>query len=105
MSKDQKPRKDQPVSVEISYCQCLGIYHYKRSDGDEYFWDNDKLEQTLTVYLGQGKTKDAEFMARLTTAARETPHKLLTFGADGKCVVGEPVIPDWVAELSTEKKG
>jgi hypothetical protein len=70
-----KGQKDQMVSVEISYCPCLGIYHYRRSDGDEWFWDNDKLEHTLTVYLGQGKAKDAEYMARLTTAARETPHK------------------------------
>jgi hypothetical protein len=102
MSKDEK--KSQEVTVEISYCPGLGVYHYRRSDGDEYFWDNDKLEQTLTVYLSQGKTRDADFMARLTTAARETPHKILVFGSDGKCSVRDPVIPDWVPKPSSDSR-
>jgi hypothetical protein len=95
-------RKDGAVRVEISYCPCLGIYHYVRSDGSEYFWDNDKLEQTLSVYLKDGKARDAEFMARLTTAARETPHKVLVFDESGKCEVRDAVIPAWVSELSSD---
>jgi hypothetical protein len=105
MSKGQMAGREQggrDVVVEISYCPCLGTYHYKRSDGEEYFWDNDKLEQTLTYYLTQGKARDAEFMARLTTAARETPHKVLVFDGAGKCEVREPVVPAWVAELASE---
>jgi hypothetical protein len=101
----ESEKKSQDVSVEISYCPCLGIYHYWRSDGDEYFWDNDKLEQTLTVYITDGKMRDADFMARLTTAARATPHKILVFGSDGKCSVRDPVIPDWVPKpLSDGRK-
>lgn len=87
--------------VEISYCPCLGIYHYKRSDGDDFSFDNEKLEQILAGYLSQGKSRDAEYMARLTTGARETPHKVLVFDEKGKCEVREPVIPEWVSELSS----
>ena len=34
------------MEVQISYCSELGIYHYVRTDGDEFFFDNDKLEQS-----------------------------------------------------------
>jgi hypothetical protein len=97
-------KKNQSVSVEIAYCPCLGFYHYKRDDGDEFFWDNDKLEQTLEAYLRMGKMVDAEFMARLTTASRETPHKILKFDGNGKCEVRDAVIPDWVPKPSSGVK-
>ncbi len=100
MSEQKEVKK---ISVEISYCPCLGIYHYRRSDGDDFSFDNDKLEQILSGYLSQGKTRDAEYMARLTTGARETPHKVLVFDASGKCEVREPVVPAWVSELSKDE--
>lgn len=107
MSVEKRVSGDKKVTVEISYCPSMGIYHYRRTGvagaEDEYFFDNPKLEQTLSVYLKDGKVKDAEFMARLTTAARETPHKILVFGAEGTCEVREPVLPEWVAELAVEK--
>ena len=102
---DKPAVSDKKLSLEISYCPRIGIYHYRRTGGDEFFWDNDKLEKTLEGYLAQGKALDAEFMARITTAARETPHKVLVFDSDGKCEVREPVIPSWVAELSTDAPG
>ena len=84
------------LRVEISYCPELGLYHYKRSDGDEFFWDNEKLEQTLSVYIKEGKTRDAEFMAKLTTDAREKPHKIVVFHGDGSCEIKDPTVPEWV---------
>ena len=70
------------MAVQISYCSDLGIYHYVRTDGDEFFFDDDKLEQSIAVYLSQGKNVDAEFMALLTADARKYPHKILIY-ADG----------------------
>jgi hypothetical protein len=106
MSSNQVPILKDPksLSVEISYCPCLGVYHYKRSDGVEYYWDNDKLEHTISVYIQQGKARDAEFQARLTTAARETPHKILIFRGDGTCEIKEPEVPEWVSRLGAEEK-
>lgn len=96
------PKKD--LVVEISYCPELGIYHYTRSDGDEFFWDNVMLEQTIEAYLRQGKMKDAEFMARVTTAARETPHKVVVFHGDGTVKVKDPVVPEWVPKNLSQLK-
>jgi hypothetical protein len=96
-----KDRKDEKLSVSISYCPCLGTYYYRTSDGSERsFFDNDELESTLSSYINQGKVKESEVMARLTTAAREHPHKVLVFDVDGKSSVCEPVVPEWVAGLS-----
>ena len=67
------------MAVQISYCPELCIYHYIRTDGDEFFFDDDKLEQSIAVYLSQGKKLDAEFMALLTADARKYPHKILIY--------------------------
>ena len=97
---DQLPSDQPPVSgavsgkditVQISYCPALGLYHYKRSDG-EYFFDGDQLEQSLEAYLLDGKKMDAEYMAKLTSFARVFPHKLVTFFADKTFEVRDPVV-------------
>ena len=79
------------ITVEISYCPILGMYHYKRTDG-EYFFDADQLEQSLEAYLLDGKKMDAEYMAKLTAFARVFSHKLVTFFADKTFEVRDPVV-------------
>lgn len=89
-----KPNKalDAPqVMVQISYCPELGIYHYVRSDGDEFFFDDDKLEQSITLYLSQKKKTDAEFMALLTADARKHPHKIVIYEGDKSPRITNPI--------------
>lgn len=77
--KTKKASGSSKVAVQISYCPELSTYHYIRTDGDEFFFDDDKLEQSISVYLSQGKQADAEFMALLTADARKHPHKILVY--------------------------
>ena len=79
------------VAVQISYCPELCTYHYVRSDGDEFFFDDDKLEQSISVYLSQGKQSDAEFMALLTADARMHPHKILVYEGGKPPRIVDPV--------------
>jgi hypothetical protein len=79
------------VTVQISYCPTLGLYHYKRIDG-EYFFDGEQLEVGIEVYLRDGKKTDAEFMSKLTSWARIFPHKLVTFFSDKTFEIREPVV-------------
>ena len=79
------------MAVQISYCSDLGIYHYVRTDGDEFFFDDDKLEQSIAVYLSQGKKKDAEYMALLTADARKNPHKILVYRGGKPPRIVDPV--------------
>ena len=67
------------VVVQISYCPELGIYHYVRSDGSEYFFDNAKLEESLVVYISQKMMADAHHMNGLARAARSHPHQILVY--------------------------
>lgn len=67
------------VEVQISYCPELGIYHYVRSDGTEYFFDRVKLEESLTLYRSQHMEDDVNHMMGLTTAAMAHPHKIVIF--------------------------
>jgi len=82
----------EPKVTQISYCPCLGIYHYKRSDGDEFFFDSEKLEQSLMVYVQQGDRRQGEFMAMLTGLARRIPHKIIEIDAEGRPTIKEPVV-------------
>ena len=52
------------ITIQISYCPILGLYHYVREDG-EYFFDNSQMEKSINAFLADGKTMDAEFMAKL----------------------------------------
>jgi hypothetical protein len=79
------------VAVQISYCPELCVYHYVRTDGDEFFFDDDKLEQSIAVYLSQGKKADAEFMALLTADARKYPHKILIYEGGNPPRIVDPV--------------
>jgi hypothetical protein len=69
------------ITIQISYCPILGLYHYVREDG-EYFFDNSQMEKSINAFLADGKTMDAEFMAKLTGLARAFPHKIYTIFDD-----------------------
>jgi len=84
------------VKISISYCPELGLYHYERTDGDEFCWTNEQLERSLEACIQDGKIVEAEWMSRVTAAAREVPHKVAIFSLDGTCKVTDPVVPDWV---------
>ena len=100
MSKDSAEKvtgsSRRPDNIEISYCPTLGLYHYKRSDGDEFCWTNEQLERSLETCIQDGKVVEAEWMSRVTTAAREVPHKVVVFHSDGSCKITDPVVPGWV---------
>ena len=91
ITKPNKAPEASQVVVQISYCPELGIYHYVRSDGDEFFFDDDKLEQSITLYLSQKKKKDAEFMALITADARAHPHKIVVYEGDKPPKIVSPV--------------
>jgi hypothetical protein len=90
-SSDSKDISKKEVTVQISYCPSLGLYHYKRFDG-EYFFDGEQLEISLETYLRDGKNMDSEFMAKLTSWARVFPHKIVTFFSDLTFEVRDPVV-------------
>jgi len=90
-TKSSKALDPSRIEVQISYCAVLGIYHYVRTDGDEFFFDDDKLEQSIAVYLSQGKKKDAEYMALLTADARKNPHKILVYRGGKPPRIVDPV--------------
>jgi hypothetical protein len=69
------------ISVQISYCPTLGLYHYVREDG-EYFFSNEQMEKSINAFLADGKTLDAEYMAWLTGMSRSFPHKICTIFQD-----------------------
>jgi len=87
------------VVTEISYCPCLGIYHYKRSDGDEFFFDNDKLEESLMVYIQQDEKRQAEFMSKMAVMARYAAHKIVMIDSEGNPSLKEPVVRDFSSEV------
>jgi hypothetical protein len=77
---------DVPASAatEISFCPHLNLYHYKRADGTEYFFNTPQLEQSIEGYAKIGAPKQAEFMAVLTGFARRFPHKVVSFDENGQ---------------------
>lgn len=92
-------RDDGTTDVEksqtlISYCPFLGLYHYKRADGTEFFFDRDKLEEAVEAYLKQGDFQNAEFMGVLTAYARKYPHLVITLFPDGTYSLGRLEIPE-----------
>jgi hypothetical protein len=82
-----EPVSAENATTEISFCPHLGIYHYKRQDGTEYFFDTEKLEQSINTYLKEGLSQEADFMIQLTAWGRKFPHKVATFHADGSFTV------------------
>ena len=88
------------MALQISYCPELGIYHYVVKDGDEYFFDDPKLEQTMILYMSQGRQDYAEAMALITAEARKHPHRILV-RVDGVTVR----IVDPVSHLSVDEVG
>ena len=96
--KDDGSVSKKDVAVQISYCPALGLYHYKRFD-EEYFFNNENLEESLEAYLLDGKNVDAEFMAKLTSWARAFPHKIVTFFADKTFKICAPEVSTFEDEL------
>ena len=78
--------------VQISYCPELGIYHYIEASGAEFFFDNQKLEESITFYMSQNMTADAEIMALGTADARTYPHKILTYEKGKLPKIEDPVL-------------
>jgi hypothetical protein len=81
---DVKPVDPSLATTEISFCPRLGIYHYKRADGTEYFFDSTQLEKSIKTYQEVGDLRLADFMVQLTSWAREFPHKLVTIFPDSR---------------------
>lgn len=69
------------MMIEIGYCPCLGLYRYRRSDGDEWLWAEDHLETVVAAYQAQGDERQAQFLCSLTALARRHPHKSLLIDA------------------------
>jgi hypothetical protein len=78
----------------ISYCPFLGLYHYKRADGTEFFFDREKLQVAVEAYLKQGDFQNADFMAVLTAYARKYPHMVIALFPDGTYSLGRLEIPE-----------
>jgi hypothetical protein len=91
--KDVAASSDKSLVTEISYCPCLGIYHYLRSDGVEFFFTWQQLEDCIETYLRSGHHADAQFMAEMTGRAREAPHLIVVVAADGKGSFRKPEQP------------
>jgi len=83
---------DQKVAAtEIAYCPLLDIYHYRRVDGEEHLFDGQQLERAVDGYLKESETRMAEFMATLTSMARQFPHKVVSFDQEGNMNLQELV--------------
>jgi len=80
-----QPVDPQSIVTEIAYCPCLDLYHYKRNDGADYFFDTPQLEKSIDAYVHQGMSRDADFMSVLTGMARQFPHKRVKFDANAQC--------------------
>jgi len=83
--------------VQISYCPDLRMYHYVRSDGDEFFFDDGKLAATLSIHLSQKNERYAEYMAVMTAEARNHPHKILVYEGEKPYRIVDPVPYSFVA--------
>jgi hypothetical protein len=81
----------QSLVVRVSYCPELGIYHYTRSTGEEFFFDEAKLHTTLKFYLEQGNREEARLIILLTADAKENPHKIVVYVDGNPPSVVDPV--------------
>jgi hypothetical protein len=82
------------AATEISFCPHLQLYHYRRADGVDYLFDTVKLEEAIDGYIKQGDPRQADFMVALTGLARQYPHQVVAFNAEGKCFLRDlkPVV-------------
>jgi len=79
------------AKIKISFCPELEIYHYLSNDGTEYFFDQEKLLQTVETYISQKQFDQAEFMGRVTAWSRNYPHKIIVLSSDGSYKIEDPV--------------
>jgi len=82
------------AATEIAYCPNLGLYHYKRADGTEEFFNRERLEIALESFLKQGHLRMAEFMSTLTGYARRYPHVFVILLPDGTYNMRKMEIPE-----------
>lgn len=90
--------KEAGAATEIAYCPHLGIYHYRRADGDEFLFEELGLERAIESYLKQADTRQAEFMAALTAFARKFPHQVVSFDGDGNLNLRELLAREHLGE-------
>lgn len=88
----------EPLILTISYCPCLGMYHYIRSDGEEWHFTWEQLEKSIEHYQEQHDEVKSRYMAKLTAWARLFPHKLVSFKSDDTFEVKEPPLPPTFAD-------
>jgi len=92
------------AATEISFCPHLNLYHYRRADGSEYFFNTPQLEQSVEAYAKAGDPRQAEFMAVLTSFARKFPHKVVSFDAEGQLNLRE-LMPQGLPEAEGSETG
>lgn len=98
----------QDVATEIAHCPHLGLYHYRKADGEEFIFDELQLEKSIETYLAQNDARQAEFMAMLTGFARQFPHQVVSFDAEGRLNLRElhakvPASGDEVDQVAPSK--
>jgi hypothetical protein len=81
------------ATTTICFCPHLGLYHYKREDGSEYFFTTTQLIQSVETYLRNGNATEADFISKMTAYGRKFPHKVFTVKADGTFTVAKLEIP------------
>ena len=100
------PQSQEPATTaatEVSFCPHLALYHYRRLDGSEYFFDAPQLEKSIQAYLDNGDPLQAEFMAMLTGLARQRPHEVLSFDEKGQMTL-RVLTPETTLESSDGAK-
>ena len=102
MDTGDKTTSEQKPRTEISYCPEMGLYRFKRANGDLFLFDNERLVADLDYQMKHGGQREADFMALLTGMARRAPHKLVAVDEDGNVNVSDLVRVD---TFDDEKSG
>lgn len=91
--------------TQISYCPHVDVYRYVTVDGQVFLFDTGQLEVSIETFLKDGDAKQADFMALLTSFARQLPHSVITFDEEGKADVTELVARSHVGEVESSGSG
>jgi hypothetical protein len=62
----------------IAYCPELDLFHYYVKDILDEKFSSEQAELTIAAHLGEGREKEADFMASLVTLAKASPHKKIS---------------------------
>lgn len=85
--KSERVATDPSSNITISYCPDLKIYHYTKVGEPECLFTTEQLVEAMDDDLKGGRKEQAEVMALLTGCARQYPHQVVSFDADGKCTI------------------